>query len=36
MLKNKAKGYSALFLLVGQPIQVQGNVQYVSAGRISQ
>ena len=27
---NKAKRYSALFLLVSQPIQVQGNIQYFS------
>ena len=36
MLMNKAKRYSALFLLVSWPIQVQGNIQYLSTGRISQ
>ena len=29
MLMNKAKGYSALFLLVIQPIYGQGNRTYV-------
>lgn len=36
MLMNKAKRYSALFLLVSWPSQVQGNIQYLSTGRISQ
>lgn len=34
MLMNKAKEYSALFLPVGQPIQV--TLQYLSAGRTPQ
>lgn len=36
MLMNKAKRYSALFLLVSWTIQAQGNVQCLSAGGISQ
>lgn len=36
MLMNTAKGYSALFPSVSQPIQGQGNMRSLSPGRISQ